>query len=93
MHVLCRRQKSNQLLTLEIKLGELIVFFWLVCWLLGFFVCVCVFFVVFFTCALLVHLISVSDKVMVSIFPSFNFIPLVMKTIKNRVDQVMLKTP
>lgn len=64
---------------------------WLVECLVGFFV-VCVWFLCF-SCALLVHLISVSGKIMVSIFPSFHFILLAMKTMKNPVDQVMLKTP
>lgn len=65
--------------------------FFLVGWLVF---CLCVYgFCVCFSCALLVHLISVSGKVMVSIFPSFYFIPLAMKTMKNHVDQVILKTP
>lgn len=68
--------------------GRVNFFLALVGWLF-FCLCVCGF---SFSCALLVHLVSVSGKVMVSILPSFHFKPLAMKTTKNHVDQVMLKT-
>lgn len=68
--------------------GRVNFFLALVGWLV-FCLCVCGF---SFSCALLVHLVSVSGKVMVSILPSFHFKPLAMKTTKNHVDQVMLKT-